>query len=420
VDRVPPTAPVEVVSLLEPVPESAREAREAVQEAVRDAGCVEHVETATLLTSEVVTNAIVHAGTAIELRVQADRSGVRVSVGDESNAVPTQRHYGRTSTTGRGMAMVELLATNHGMVSTSAGGKTVWFELGTPPADSPVEGREPGLGEGNPRPAALPIILRNVPVPLTQAWQQHADALLREYTLSRWDDDDTMPEAAADDRAAHEGFAILAAAFEPVAEQDWTVPSAEVEFAVDVEQLHNFAALDVVLDHIIGLAEQGLTLAPPIQPEIRTFRRWVVDQVTSQATGGPVEAWTGLAADPEPANGSPLLWDVTHIESSAEAAVAADDLNRIVAVSPAAKELLGWDDDLVGRRIVTIVPPRYREMHIAAFTLNQLTGEQRILDREVPVEALRRDGSEVAVLLRVQRGVADDGRSVYTATLRRP
>ena len=419
-ERVPPTAPVDVVVQFEPVPESARVAREAVHRAVLQAGCEQHVETATLLASEVVTNAIVHAGTVIELHVEAGRSGVRVSVQDGSNAAPAQRHYGRISTTGRGLAMVELLATQHGTEPTPAGGKSVWFEVGAPPAESPARNRG-----ADPRPAAspaasLPVTLRNLPVPLAQAWQQHADALLREYTLSRWDEDAATPAAPADDRAAHEGFAVLASAFEPVAAQDWTAPSAQVDFAIEAEQLDSFAALDVVLDHVIGLAEQGLTLAPPIQPEIRTFRRWVVQQVTSQAAGDPAREWPGLAADPEPANGPPLRWDSAHIESTSEAVVAADDLNRIVAVSPAARALLDWDDDLVGRRIVTIIPPRFREMHIAAFTLNQLTGEQRILDREVSVQALRRDGSEVDVVLLVQRGTADDGRSVFTATLRRP
>jgi PAS domain S-box-containing protein len=98
--------------------------------------------------------------------------------------------------------------------------------------------------------------------------------------------------------------------------------------------------------------------------------------------------------------------------------VAADDVNRIIAVSPAARELLGWGEDLVGRRIVAVVPERYREAHIAAFTLHVLTGERRILDREVSVPVLRRDGSEVPVWLTVRRESSADGHAVFLATMR--
>jgi PAS domain S-box-containing protein len=106
------------------------------------------------------------------------------------------------------------------------------------------------------------------------------------------------------------------------------------------------------------------------------------------------------------------------VRSATEAVVAADDVNRIVAASPAALDLLGWDDDLVGRRIVAVIPERFREAHIAAFTLHLLTGETRIIGREVAVPVLRRDGTEVPVRLHVQRESAADGHTVFVATMR--
>jgi PAS domain S-box-containing protein len=40
--------------------------------------------------------------------------------------------------------------------------------------------------------------------------------------------------------------------------------------------------------------------------------------------------------------------------------IAADDANRIVAVSRPLARLLGWrPEDLAGRRVVTVVPPRF-------------------------------------------------------------
>ncbi len=55
---------------------------------------------------------------------------------------------------------------------------------------------------------------------------------------------------------------------------------------------------------------------------------------------------------------------------------------------------------------------------MAGFTLHLLTGASAIVDREVTVPALRRDGTEVPVVLLVQRESAADGRAVFVATLR--
>ena len=98
--------------------------------------------------------------------------------------------------------------------------------------------------------------------------------------------------------------------------------------------------------------------------------------------------------------------------------MAADDANRILAASPAALRLLGWTlDELVGRRIVSVIPQRFREAHIAAFTLHLLTDSTTILDRTVAVPALHRDGSEVPIDLVVRRETAGGGRAVFVATM---
>ena len=80
--------------------------------------------------------------------------------------------------------------------------------------------------------------------------------------------------------------------------------------------------------------------------------------------------------------------------------------------------LLGWDEDIVGQRLVAVIPPRLRDAHIASFTLQLLTGETRILDREITVAALRRDGTEIEVRLLVHRENVADGRAVFTARMR--
>lgn len=86
------------------------------------------VEIATLLVSEAVTNAVLHAGTEVRVRVGRDGRSVRVEVADTSPAVPLRRHASADAATGRGMLLIEELSDSWGL-QRSADGKVVWFEL---------------------------------------------------------------------------------------------------------------------------------------------------------------------------------------------------------------------------------------------------------------------------------------------------
>ena len=421
----PQTPVVQRRQRLDPVPESARTARDAVLRALTDAGRDDLADAASLMVSELVTNAIVHARTPIDLDVVAHAAGLRVAVRDESSTPPTQRHYGTTATTGRGLALVARMSDRHGTDAVGGFGKIVWFELGAGLDILPATVRPPGPPAGQhgaqPTRPTLTVRLENLPVALSLAWQQHADTLLREYMLSRWDEDagtQQIPAAPADDGAAHDAFASIAAALEELAADEHRAASVDLLLTLDTDRAGQFADLDAVLEHTLRQAERGLTLAPPTQPEIREFRRWLVAQVRGQASGEAPRPWPGIIGLLEPPDLPAVQWDTSGVSTAVTAVVAADDLNRIIAASPAALELLGWDDDLIGRRIVTVIPDRLRETHIAAFTLNLLTGEGRIIGREVRVPALRRDGTEVDIILLLERAVAGQGRSVFTATMR--
>lgn len=400
---------------LAPVPESARAARDAVVDVLDVVGRRDLADAASLLVSELVTNAIVHARTSIELDVRAGAGGLRVAVSDGSQALPTQRHYGRSATTGRGLGLLEMMSDRYGTDLDDGFGKTVWFELGSAVSAATVL---PAPLRRGPEVTEVLVTLVHLPVALALAWQQHADTLLREYTLSRWDEDSGVPPAPVDDGAAHDAFAAFAAAMESLAGATSRPQYADVLLRLPPVRVGQFRDLEILLEHVLHLAELGMTLAPTTQPEARSFRHWVVTEVFAQAAGAPPTPWVGLPDDLEAAAVAPVAWDSSAVTVAAEAMVAADDLNRIIAASPAAMELLGWDSSLVGRRIVTIIPARYRETHIAAFTLTLLTGEGTILGQEVVVPALRRDGSEIDVSLLVRRETVVDGRSVFTATLR--
>ena len=116
---------------LEAQPQSSAAARRFVDETLRRWNCGELFDVVALLTSELVTNAILHAHSEIELSVSLKPDVVRIDVVDNSNAMPTPRHAADEDTSGRGLGLVEALATAWG-VDERPGGKSVWFELPRP------------------------------------------------------------------------------------------------------------------------------------------------------------------------------------------------------------------------------------------------------------------------------------------------
>jgi anti-sigma regulatory factor (Ser/Thr protein kinase) len=85
-------------------------------------------EVAQLLVSELVTNAVLHAGTSIVVEVRVDGERVRVAVQDLSTTFPQPRVAADDATRGRGLQLVDALSSSWGWELT-AGGKSVWFEL---------------------------------------------------------------------------------------------------------------------------------------------------------------------------------------------------------------------------------------------------------------------------------------------------
>ena len=111
-------------------PASTRLARQIVRDTLSEAGQPQWTDAAELACSEVVTNAILHAHTDIELTVDVVPDHVRVEVRDFSPVLPVQRDYNEHATTGRGMALVAALTSSHGISDVGPDGKTVWFTIG--------------------------------------------------------------------------------------------------------------------------------------------------------------------------------------------------------------------------------------------------------------------------------------------------
>jgi anti-sigma regulatory factor (Ser/Thr protein kinase) len=91
------------------------------------------IDTAALLVSEVVTNAILHARTTVTLTVEVSDEVVRIAVRDGSPMRPRLHAFAPTSATGRGLRLLDALARRWGVdADPVTGGKIVWFEVGEP------------------------------------------------------------------------------------------------------------------------------------------------------------------------------------------------------------------------------------------------------------------------------------------------
>jgi len=117
--------------VLDDDPRSAAEARRFLREFLEDSGISEDLgATAELCLSELVTNAIVHAGTRSELRATLDTT-LTVSVRDRGGPAPDAAPDDDPDPLrvhGRGLTLVEALADRWGS-ERDAAGTTVWFSL---------------------------------------------------------------------------------------------------------------------------------------------------------------------------------------------------------------------------------------------------------------------------------------------------
>jgi CheY-like chemotaxis protein/anti-sigma regulatory factor (Ser/Thr protein kinase) len=111
--------------------DAVREARYMVRKLLDGWGLAALEDTAELCTSELATNAVLHAQSPVLLGVELTDECVRFEVEDEAPGgieVGTLIH---DSETGRGLALVDELSESWG-VEQHEGGKTVWFSLRRP------------------------------------------------------------------------------------------------------------------------------------------------------------------------------------------------------------------------------------------------------------------------------------------------
>jgi anti-sigma regulatory factor (Ser/Thr protein kinase) len=126
---------------LPPDPASVPAAREFVREylAGEDVDSVVALP-AVLLTSELVTNAVIHAHTDLDVQAEATSDSLRVEVIDRGGGCPVPERAPPDAEWGRGLTVLSSLATRWGVVM-ERDRKSVWFELQCPESPSRRERR---------------------------------------------------------------------------------------------------------------------------------------------------------------------------------------------------------------------------------------------------------------------------------------
>lgn len=397
-----------------PEPSSAGRARRFLASTLEEWGLdTDLVQTATLLASELVTNAILHAATDFTVVVRRHGSGLRIEVGDGFSRLPARRQYDLEAFTGRGLGMVELLARNWG-IEARPDGKAVWFYLddGGAVLDGPIE-IGPDVSTAATANKRGAVRFEHLHARLTWATVQHGDALAREVALLALAAGSSPPHWRT---PALDLTALIHEVQQALERGDETI-DAVVSFpdGADDDALQQLA----LVDEADRLAHEGALLVTPALPEIAACRRWLLGEIVFQLQGGASTAWELPSIS---STSTPRVELAQHerrtLDAPGTAAIAADDRNSIIYVNDEAAELLGWTStELTGRRLTVIVPTELRQSHLAGYTRFHLTGETHLLGRPIRVPVLRRDGSQFDAEL-VLRVLPRSGPQVISATLR--
>ncbi|WP_330173310.1 SpoIIE family protein phosphatase [Streptomyces sp. NBC_01498] len=165
----------------DPVGRSVATARAFVRDTLQGWGHADVVDDAVVLTSELVTNAVIHAGTSADVLCLRKEDGVRVEVSDRypEREIPMQGtglSLGSPDReNGRGLLLCAALASRWGVDYTPTH-KRVWFQLDLP--DRPVGARSAGPVLPN---ALLPVTDEHVRVAVVQ--------IDRTGAVSSWNED---------------------------------------------------------------------------------------------------------------------------------------------------------------------------------------------------------------------------------------
>ena len=305
-------------------PSSVALARHLVRDVVSDSGSPELSGDAELLTSEVVTNALVHAGSSHPDHGARRRgSGVRVEVADGSPHSPIVREYGELAGTGRGLRLLDLLARWGVEETATRQGRLVRARARRgaaahrPPAPDHSYAGPSGAAPG---PDQVEITLLQVPLLLHAAWQMHAESFLREYLLIQLDElrrrrGDRGPRRRQRRPGPAQGAHPGPRARERPGPPDGGrhrgpgLGGPSSPSGCRASSVANFRCSTTCWTPPWRSPDEGGFLTPTIQPELRAMRRWLCASVEEQARGGDPRPWSLTSQDLDAPGRAPTDWD---------------------------------------------------------------------------------------------------------------
>lgn len=140
------TSPIETHRTFEPLDSSVGAARWFVRHALESWGIETLTDSAVLAVSELVTNAVIHAGTAVRVGLAIDAESLRIEVRDfhPGRSLPmSPRPPSEDSERGRGLLIASALTSTWGVTYTD-GAKSVWLSFPIP------AGLDQSLAPGDP------------------------------------------------------------------------------------------------------------------------------------------------------------------------------------------------------------------------------------------------------------------------------
>ena len=135
---VPPDAETRGMLRLDANPQAPAQARSFLRRCLSGVVRGSRLDTALLLASELVTNAVRHATPPIRVAVRVVGNLVRVEVSDSSPVLPRFRRSGPSAASGRGLPLLANLAQAWG-ADRHGSGKVVWFTVGMSRAERPAD-----------------------------------------------------------------------------------------------------------------------------------------------------------------------------------------------------------------------------------------------------------------------------------------
>lgn len=278
--------------------------RHTIREWVQGWGLDALAEDVELVASELTTNAILHAGGAVDVVVERRSCGVRVIVHDgRPDVVPTPiaapppRVAGdegydeldqlaqsllEKTTTGRGLMLVQAFSDTWG-VEVGGSTKGVWAELGT--GRSAATGtRDPALATASG--SGITVRLIDVPVRLVLLSAANLDDVVRELQTTDFGAAAPSELAQLGEHLARSTSAerepMRAAAHAAMQERERTV---DVDLAVPPAQVTALRRFVALADQVDGFCRAGVLISGAPSAEVTAFRCWYVDEVARQVDG---------------------------------------------------------------------------------------------------------------------------------------